>query len=109
MRSLIVFCFLLFNSLILAQIINIEDKRLGIEEDGWKGNIDLNFRFTQNITSVWQINNRIGVQYKKDKNTHLLLGDMNLVRSNNSDLINFGYVHYRFSHLIQKNPDIQQN
>jgi hypothetical protein len=106
MRSLIVLSLLFYQSLFLAQIINIEDKRLGIEEDGWRGNIDLNFRFTQNGTSVWQINNRIGIQHKKDKNTHLILGDMNVVRSNTSDLINFGYIHYRFSHLIQKNPDI---
>jgi hypothetical protein len=106
MRSLIVLSLLFYQSLFLAQIINIEDKRLGIEEDGWRGNIDLNFRFTQNGTSVWQINNRISIQHKKDKNTHLILGDMNVVRSNTSDLINFGYIHYRFSHLIEKNPDI---
>lgn len=95
-----------FVSLYYGQIINIEDKRLGIEEEGWKGNIDLNMRFTQNGTSVWQINNRIGVQHKKNKNTHLVLGDMNLLRSNNSDLINFGYAHYRFSRLLQSKPDI---
>jgi putative salt-induced outer membrane protein YdiY len=104
---LVALLFYSYNSMYYGQIINIEDKRLGIEEDGWKGNVDLNFRFTQNVNSIWQINNRIAVQYKKEKNTHLLLGDMNLVRSNNSDLINFGYIHYRFSHLIQRNPDIQ--
>lgn len=98
---------LCFYSVSNAQIINIEDKRLGHQEDGWNGNVDFNVRFTQNTSSVWQVNNRIGLQYKQDKNTYLAIGDMNLVRTNTKDIINYGYLHLRYSRLIQSNPDIQ--
>jgi hypothetical protein len=91
---------------IKAQIINIEDKRLGFEENGWRGNVDMNVRFTRNVTSIWQITNRVGIQYKQDRNTHLLLSDLNVVRTPNQDYINYGYLHYRYSYLLQENPNI---
>jgi hypothetical protein len=98
--------FLLNTSYLFAQIINIEDKRLGFDENGWKGNVDLNVRFTSNVTSIWQVTNRVGIQYKQDKNTHLILSDLNIVRTPNQDYINYGYLHYRYSRLLQENPNI---
>ena len=47
MKFLSFFFTLLFPVLVSAQIINIEDKRLGYKKDGWNGNIDFNLRYTQ--------------------------------------------------------------
>jgi hypothetical protein len=104
----ILFAVMLFigSNALFGQIINIEDKRLGIEEDGWQGNVDLNVRFTSNVTSIWQITNRVGIQHKQNRNTHLVLSDLNIVRTPNQDYINYGYLHYRYSFLLQKNPNI---
>jgi hypothetical protein len=107
MKYVILIVFLpIFPYRLFSQIINIEDKRLGFEEEGWKGNIDLNIRFTSNVTSIWQITNRVGIQYKHKRNTHLILSDLNIVRTPNQDYINYGYLHYRYSYILQENPNI---
>jgi putative salt-induced outer membrane protein YdiY len=84
----------------VAQIINIEEKRYKNAEEGLQGNIDINFKFTQNTKSVWQVSNNISLLYRKKKLTHLFLNNITLVRSNNSDLVNYGYAHYRLIHML---------
>jgi hypothetical protein len=84
----------------LSQLINIEDKRLNSDEDGWIGNIDFNAKYTKNINSVWQLSNKISIQYRKKKYTHLFLNDISLVRSDQNDLVNYGFAHYRLSREI---------
>ncbi len=83
-----------------GQIINVENKRLGKSEEGWLGNVDFNFKYTQNTKSVWQVNNKIALQYKKLKNTHLFINDISIIRSNTNNLVNFGYAHYRFNRAL---------
>jgi hypothetical protein len=97
----VLFClFALSSYASIAQLINIEEKRLNSKEQGWKGNIDFNAKYTQNTKSIWQLSNRVSIQYRQGKSTHLFLNDISLVRSNNSDLINYGYAHYRYSQAL---------
>lgn len=84
-----------------SQLINIESKRLNSQEDGWSGNIDFNAKFTQNTQSVWQLSNKISIQYVKNKSTHLFLNDISLVRSNKNDLVNYGFAHYRYTRPLE--------
>lgn len=96
---------LLFISLLLnsyGQIINIEEKRYKDAEEGLQGNIDLNFKFTQNTNSIWQVSNNISLLYRRKKLTHLFLNNITLVRSNQSDLVNYGYAHYRIVHELSR-------
>ncbi len=89
-----------------SQLINVENKRLNSDEEGWIGNIDFNAKYTKNTKSVWQLSNKISIQYKKKKSTHLFLNDISLVRSNQSDLVNYGFAHYRYSREVPKNDFI---
>lgn len=101
-RIAIVLLLITLSNLAFSQIINIEEKRYKNAEDGLQGNIDLNFKFTQNTRSVWQFSNNISLLYRQKKLTHLFLNNITLVRSNNSDLVNFGYAHYRLIHVLSE-------
>ncbi len=90
-----------------AQLINIEEKRLNSNEEGWKGNIDFNAKYTQNTQMVWQLSNKVSIQYRKKNHTHLFLNDISLVRSNQSDLVNYGFAHYRYSNLVIPDKDLK--
>jgi len=105
MKFLSFFFTLLFPVLVSAQIINIEDKRLGYKKDGWNGNIDFNLRYTQNTNSVWQFNNQASLLYRKDTSSHLIISNISLNRSNKSNLINAGFIHYRYGRKI---PAVKQ-
>lgn len=98
--SVLLFINFFFNS--YAQIINIEEKRYKDAEEGLQGNIDLNFKFTQNTNSIWQVSNNISLLYRRKKLTHLFLNNITLVRSNQSDLVNYGYAHYRIVHELSR-------
>lgn len=92
----------LWTTLSFSQIINIEEKRYKDAQEGLQGNIDLNFKYTQNTNSIYQISNNISLLYRKEKLTHLFLNNITLVRSNKSDLVNYGYAHYRLIHMISE-------
>lgn len=98
--TVLLFINLLLNS--YGQIINIEEKRYKDAEEGLRGNIDLNFKFTQNTNSIWQVSNNISLLYRRKKLTHLFLNNITLVRSNQSDLVNYGYAHYRIVHELSR-------
>ena len=107
MKFILFFCLSLSCHFYNAQLINIEEKRLNSDEQGWNGNIDFNAKYTQNTRTVWQLSNKVSLQYRKEKSTHLFLNDISLVRSNNSDLINYGYAHYRYTRLIEQEKNIK--
>ncbi len=97
-----IFCFFL-SQITFSQLINIEQKRLNSNEEGWTGNVDFNAKFTQNVNSIWQLSNRVGIQYNMNKSTHLFINDISFVRSNQNDLVNFGFAHYRYTKKIMDN------
>lgn len=97
MKKLLLLFGLLSTTSILGQIINIESKRIGATKDGWTGNIDFNFKYTQNTSKIWEFGNKAAFQYKKTKNTLLFLTDLKVIRKNNDDLINKGYAHIRYN------------
>ena len=102
----VLFLFTMFNT-VFGQIINIEEKRYKDAEEGLQGNVDLSFKYTQNTRSVWQVSNNISLLYRQKKLTHLFLNSISLVRSNNSDLVNYGYAHYRLIHMLSEKRAIK--
>lgn len=90
--------FLIFLNLnIYCQVINIEGLRFRNNQEGWTGNNDLYFSLDQNTQLVLKIENRINTQYKKGKNTILLLGNINYSSTAEQRLLNDGYLHIRYS------------
>ncbi len=102
-RGLVCFFCFFISQIAFSQLINIEQKRLNSNEEGWTGNVDFNAKFTQNVNSIWQLSNRVGIQYNMNKSTHLFINDISFVRSNQNDLVNFGFAHYRYTRKIMDN------
>lgn len=101
-RIILLLTFFSYSIGCFSQIINIEEKRYKDAPEGLQGNIDLNFKFTQNVNSIWQLSNNVSLLYRQKKLTHLFLNNITLVRSNKSDLVNYGYAHYRLIHMISE-------
>lgn len=98
MRHQVVFILLLgFFTPATAQIVNIENKRLG-GEDGWGGSLDMFVNFTKNTKELWQIGSKGAVQFQSRKHTSLFLVDYSLNKADNADFLNKGYTHFRYNY-----------
>ncbi len=84
-------------SIVNSQIVNIENQRLKGNKDGWSGNFDLSFSIIQNTKSIFQFGNRNRLNFKKDRNSYLLLTDLLLVKSKNESFANSGFQHFRYA------------
>ena len=89
-----------------AQIINIEQKRLGVSDNGWHGNINFNLKYTQNTRKIWEFGNKAAFQYHKNKSNYLMLTDLKIVRNDNQDLINKGFAHFRYNRMLKDSGNI---
>ncbi len=106
MRTILIATLWLISIGASAQIINIEKKRLGSVENGWHGNIDFHFKYTNNTRKIWEFGNRAAFQYHKDKNNYLFITDLKLIRKDHEDLINKGYGHFRYNHLFKDSGNV---
>jgi len=96
-----------------AQLLNVEDLRLRLEEDGWYGIADFNFRLRRNRLGRYT---EVGASSKivrlNGKNRWLAYGSYQLTRFENIDapdslrsqvdFSNVGLVHLRYNRLITK-------
>lgn len=83
----------------MAQIINIEKSRQD-QKEGWVGNIDFSLNFTKNTRQIWQLSNRTGLQYSKNKHVVLFLTDIGMIQSDDEQLVSRGFEHIRYNYLI---------
>ena len=83
-----------------GQIVNIENQRLGIKENGWSGTDDFTFNFTKNTKEIWQIGNILRLNYKQDKHSLLMLSEINFVKAGQSDFVNNGFEHLRYNYEL---------
>lgn len=93
--------FLFLGNTVIAQVVHTEKKRLQSTEDGWTGNLDVNFSLVQNTRRIVQLGNRINAQYQKEKHWLLLLNDLTLMQVNENALQNRGYQHVRYNYAVR--------
>jgi len=96
--SLIIFVFSLAG--VEAQILNVESQRIHQDSAGWVGKGDLTFNLTSNQKQVLDLNSSLHLQYKRYKNTFILLGGAGMIRAANSDFDNSGHIHFRYNRDI---------
>jgi putative salt-induced outer membrane protein YdiY len=89
-------------SIINAQIVNIENKRLSAKKNGFSGSIDLNFKLTYATKQLFQIGDKIKLAYRKQEHTMMFLTDHSLVKSNSSgEFVNKGFEHLRYNYTLK--------
>lgn len=102
MRNLfLLFLFYLVAYSLSAQIVNIEERRKAREE-GFKGNVSLNFSFTKNTVEVLDLDNLIQLSYKKKRNLYLFINELEVIRNANSDVLNNGFQHFRYNYRLSE-------
>ena len=80
MRVIIIIClFGAFGS--YSQIVNIENKRLTGNKQGFDGSISLNLNFTMNTKQLLQIGDKLKFGYTKNKHHALIITDHSFVKS----------------------------
>lgn len=84
-----------------SQIVNIENKRLYAQAEGWDGNVGLNLSIIKNTNLIYQVGGRFRIQYHKDRHTALWLSEINFVKAGESDFLNNGFEHLRYNYELQ--------
>ena len=93
--TVIVFFFI--RSFLTAQILNVESQRILQDSAGWVGKGDLSFNFTSNQKQVLDLSSSLHIQYRKNKNTFILLGGAGMIRADKHDFDNSGHIHFRYN------------
>jgi putative salt-induced outer membrane protein YdiY len=98
-----IFLFILLPICSFGQIINVENKRLSSDEDGFSGSFNLGLNLIKNTSQILQFNNNVHLQYSKNKSTYLFLNDISFVqKEGEEDWLNKGYQHFRYIYQDKK-------
>ncbi len=98
MKRLLYVFILLLPFVIKAQIVNIENQRLHAQQEGWKGNMSLNFNYNNNGVEVYQVGSRFNIQYKEKRHTGFFLTEINFIKAGENSFINNGFEHMRYNY-----------
>lgn len=93
----------LFYGNINAQLVNIESKRMQLDSIRFALKSDLLFKYSDNNGDfLFELGSNVTTQFKsKDhKKIFFLLGNYNLVRSNDQDLRNSWFIHLRYNQKL---------
>ena len=85
-----------------AQVINIENKRFLNDTNGFIGRSDLNFNVTQNTQQVISLGINVHMQYQYNKHRFLAISDIAFIKAAQTDFVNNGYQHLRYSYKLNK-------
>jgi hypothetical protein len=104
MSRLILFLFQFFaaSGMLFSQILNVESQRIVQDSSGWVGKADLTFNVTSNQEQIFDLNTALHLQYKRNKNTYMLLGGASMIRAGNNDFDNSGHIHFRYNRDLNK-------
>jgi hypothetical protein len=83
-------------------IVNVENSRIQSDTTGWKGDVGTAFSYTKNVQEILNINARMHLQYKTEKDLYLLLANYNLLTSFSQKLLNNMFYHFRYNRKLGK-------
>lgn len=101
MKHLFLVFFIVNNICAFGQIVNIENKRLEGNKQGFNGSAELNLNLTMNSKQLLQIGDKIRVGYVKNRHQGLIITDHAFVKSDADDFINRGYEHIRYNYTLK--------
>lgn len=99
--TLIILLFLCITS--FSQVVNIEEKRFTKNEKKLQGNIDLSVNFIKSTSDIIQGNNKLRLQYYKDRTTYLFFNDISLMQVDTQSYLNSGFQHLRYNYDFDNN------
>jgi hypothetical protein len=96
--------FFIFFTKIHTQIINVEDKRVRLNDSiALKGYVDMAVNVVKNDKKLVTVSANSQLEYVKMKHLFLLIGGYNLVKAGSNTFLNDGYGHFRYNYDVSKN------
>lgn len=99
--KLLVFSIFLLGITAHAQIVNIENKRLSRNNEGFHGSADLNFNLTMTHKELIQLGGKLQLGYIKGKSHWMLITDHAFVKAKDNSFVNRGYEHFRYNYTFK--------
>lgn len=79
------------------QLVNTEAMRMQSDTTGWLGGIGTSFSLAKNVNQVLGASANAHLQYKSNRSLYLFLADYNLLKSENSKLLDNMFYHLRYN------------
>lgn len=86
---------------VYGQIVNIESERFTKDTTGWAGSLQGAFSMGRQDDRYLAFDATAHLQYKHKKNLYLILGNMDLLKSRQQDLVNSSFFHFRYNYTIK--------
>ena len=100
MKRLLILLLLAANS-VFGQIVNIENKRLSGDDQGFHGSADLKFNLTMTHKELIQLGDRFRLGYTHNRHHAMLITDHAFVKSRDDAFVNRGYEHLRYNYKFK--------
>ena len=98
MKKLLILILLFSFGFCHAQIVNVESLRRASDTSKWTGFASLSIDLTKNTNKIFNIKNRIQVQYVYKKHLILFINDFDFKEANKSKLVSKSTQHLRFNY-----------
>lgn len=82
--------FLIFSSLLTAQIVSLDERRSKNPAKGWQGDVQFTLNYTDNESKVLNLGNKLNLQLNDSLNTYMLYSDLLLNRTDGDNDLNYG-------------------
>ena len=102
LKPLTTLLFLLWSTIIIAQIVNIEDKRSQFKDSiQWVELLELGFNLTHNKTDVFSLNGKAQIEFQYYDKLLISISNFNFVKAAGQNFINEGFQHLRYNSKIK--------
>ncbi len=98
----IIFLLLLTSSLTIAQVVNIESRRMRSDTTGWIGTAEASFQFSKSVDEIFDLGALIHLQFKGKNDIWLFLNEMRIIKGAGTQFVNSGFAHVRYNRKITK-------
>lgn len=102
MRSIVFLLLLLTSSAVMAQVVNIESRRMRSDTTGWIGTAEASFQFSKSVDEIFDLGALIHLQYKSKNDIWLLLNEMRIIKGAGTQFVNSGFAHIRYNRKVTK-------
>jgi len=102
LRVLLFTLLLACTSSIMAQVVNIEKKRISVDSTGWFGSVNMSFAGSKTTKSIVSFAAGGDLEYKSksNKDLWLFITDFSLISGDNEKFSNTGFGHIRYNRKL---------
>ena len=91
-----------FHQYSIAQVVNIESKRMKSDTVGWSGDAEANFQLAKNVELIYDFGTKLHFQFKQKNYLWLFLSENRLIKGGDTKFVNSAFSHLRYNVKISK-------